>query len=39
MGERSSGLLTTDQYTYEGDFLDNKFNGYGRLEFKNGNLY
>ena len=39
MGERSSGLLTTDLYTYEGDFADNKFNGYGSIEFKNNDSY
>lgn len=38
-GERSSGILTTDKFTYEGDFSGNKFNGYGTIEYTSGDIY
>lgn len=30
-GQKVKGMLTTDTYTYEGGFKNNKFDGYGVL--------
>jgi hypothetical protein len=33
-GERKAGMLESDEFTYEGQFSDNKFQGWGQITSK-----